>query len=751
MKNKPTETTKKNKKGPKWVFCFLRQDLRSFSLTLFHSLILFIAVVSIPAPARAISGTAKHIIVESATAAELDTTVLTNGILVYRDDDPKDLRLGDGHTLGGICLWNFAALTNPPGVYDRDLQMDSYAVRLNPTLSIGGEGGLFYLRSSSNNVFTVVGGAGGSSITNPIVSYAPAGTNQIRLTVLNRVGSPAPTISVCSTLTNQVWTSASYTLTRLTDNLIECLITAQTSGPQYYLVEQAEVPVGAVFYVPLEVPSLTVAGAPALTQEADSLFTNSPAFTITTNHIANWLAAFSWGNHALAGYVTNALHNFVVNGKTGTVSGSTSSLTLAAADVGALSTNGGRMATAAEIHFDQNGVIDGLDYISGWNGRIDFEEEHISGMAINLSGNSISNGSFIGNAIGLTNLPWGQATTNSMTNINWGALGGGGGATNLQGVLALGSAATNTGLSIGSTNTVTAKFYLKGESGIFTNKPLCVMDRSTIASTNIQEWRTNGTLVAWVDMNGNIGGTANFMTGCPIGALPTIGGTVTGSVLITNGSLTVSGVISATKLTNSAGLWGTSPSGAVGQEVRIQGGKGGAPYQGGRVVLSGGVNYLGNMWEPVEVETDLIADMALSVQSNLSINGGSTFAANTTNRFIRQDGKTNAIYCDINSKMYISADGGSSIVLSTNGTVGIGGGPSASYQLYVTGSGYYTAQLRASSLVDTGGGNVDPSGSSLFSNLTTTGTLIFTNLPTSTNGLVPGTLWRDGENIKIKL
>ncbi|HPO64083.1 MAG TPA: hypothetical protein PK762_13475, partial [Candidatus Kapabacteria bacterium] len=41
--------------------------------------------------------------------------------------------------------------------------------------------------------------------------------------------------------------------------------------------------------------------APA--EEIDPIFINSAAFTITSNDISNWNAAFGWGNHANAGYL----------------------------------------------------------------------------------------------------------------------------------------------------------------------------------------------------------------------------------------------------------------------------------------------------------------------------------------------------------------------------------------------------------------------------------------------------------------
>lgn len=48
------------------------------------------------------------------------------------------------------------------------------------------------------------------------------------------------------------------------------------------------------------------AGAGYLTDEAEPAFTASPAAGISSGNIANWNAAYGWGNHALAGYLTSA-------------------------------------------------------------------------------------------------------------------------------------------------------------------------------------------------------------------------------------------------------------------------------------------------------------------------------------------------------------------------------------------------------------------------------------------------------------
>lgn len=76
-------------------------------------------------------------------------------------------------------------------------------------------------------------------------------------------------------------------------------------------------------------------------------------------------------------------------------------------------------------------------------------------------------------------------------------------------------AVTNAHAAIGSTDTNQAKVYISGESGYYTNKPLVVLNRSNIGTGNIQEWRTNGVIVASVDPLGRWTGDGSLLTGKP--------------------------------------------------------------------------------------------------------------------------------------------------------------------------------------------------------------------------------------------
>ena len=63
---------------------------------------------------------------------------------------------------------------------------------------------------------------------------------------------------------------------------------------------------------------------------------------------------------------------------------------------------------------------------------------------------------------------------------------------------------TNCGVSLGSTDTTKAKFYVNGESGAYTNKPLVWFNRSAAATGPILQWGTNGVLLGSIDVNGSV-------------------------------------------------------------------------------------------------------------------------------------------------------------------------------------------------------------------------------------------------------
>jgi len=75
------------------------------------------------------------------------------------------------------------------------------------------------------------------------------------------------------------------------------------------------------------------------------------------------------------------------------------------------------------------------------------------------------------------------------------------------------SAFTNAAIGIGTTNVSQGKVTIQGESGVYTNLPLLVINRTTNATGKIASFRTNGVEVASVDMNGRYTGDGSLLTG----------------------------------------------------------------------------------------------------------------------------------------------------------------------------------------------------------------------------------------------
>jgi hypothetical protein len=90
-----------------------------------------------------------------------------------------------------------------------------------------------------------------------------------------------------------------------------------SAGP-YYIKIEAD-PEGGSSYsvtgisqlvsVPYALHAATAESLSGALEESDPIFAGSPAFTISNETIANWNAAFFWGNHTQAGYLTSFTEN----------------------------------------------------------------------------------------------------------------------------------------------------------------------------------------------------------------------------------------------------------------------------------------------------------------------------------------------------------------------------------------------------------------------------------------------------------
>lgn len=263
----------------------------------------------VPGSAQAISGTVAQISVQVATDSELAEAVVPRGVLVQRASDPKDLRIGDGYTTGGISLWNFAALTNPPTSFPHDVQMNNHHVRLDAGYSLNAESGRLTAWYGTNAVWTVLATA--SAAEDVLLSVLPDGTN-MAFTVASE--SDDVVVEVCASLIDPVWTAISFGFERLTPQTVKITVPNPPVGEMQYVRVLTEIgSVGMAISIPLSVPSLTVGGA-----------------AVTATAISNWNAAAASAGSGflpLAAGPSNAItgvlwvSNSVVIGENGTSTG----------------------------------------------------------------------------------------------------------------------------------------------------------------------------------------------------------------------------------------------------------------------------------------------------------------------------------------------------------------------------------------------------------------------------------------------
>ena len=222
------------------------------------------------AAAHAISGTVAQIAVQIATDAELAEAVIGRGVLVQRASDAKDLRIGDGYTVGGISIWNFNALTSPPTTFPHDVLFDHHHVRLDGSYSLNAESGRMTAWYGTNAVWQIIAASGAAEEV--LLSVQPEGTN-MAFTVASE--SDDVTVEVCFSLIDPVWTAVEFGFERLTPLTIKITVPNPPIGEMQYIRVLTETgDVGMALSIPLSVPSLTVGGA-----------------SVTAEAISNWNAA----------------------------------------------------------------------------------------------------------------------------------------------------------------------------------------------------------------------------------------------------------------------------------------------------------------------------------------------------------------------------------------------------------------------------------------------------------------------------
>jgi hypothetical protein len=214
---------------------------------------LFAALV---APAMALTGTLHHVVIEAVETAELDQTVLPSGTLVYRADLPKDVRIGDGVTPGGIPIGTNGT-SSAINSFSTNVYMNGHTFFTGPNYSIREEGNGFFIRNGTNTILRLFGDDGGAY---EFFSKLESTSTQLVVTVANLESDPDPVFEVSPSLTEPEWTTAACTTNRISQDSIELIVDVTEIDIAFYRVTLVPATYGAVFEVPLQAPAITLGG-----------------------------------------------------------------------------------------------------------------------------------------------------------------------------------------------------------------------------------------------------------------------------------------------------------------------------------------------------------------------------------------------------------------------------------------------------------------------------------------------------------
>ncbi|NCC53521.1 MAG: hypothetical protein EOM20_20240, partial [Spartobacteria bacterium] len=194
----------------------------------------------------AIQGMADDIALKYVTDAELSDYVIPLGVLVFNRDNPEDLRIGDGVTVGGTRVQNSVALTNVAHDFHNDVTLNGNSVVLNDNCSITTDGAVYRLQINTNYVYSLYG-AGSDSLGEVVSTRYDTSTDAVVLSVTVSGFDVAPEISYKATATGswETVTNAVYTWPPETDPFdITLPLPDDTSG--YFRVYFDEVLTGKV-------------------------------------------------------------------------------------------------------------------------------------------------------------------------------------------------------------------------------------------------------------------------------------------------------------------------------------------------------------------------------------------------------------------------------------------------------------------------------------------------------------------------
>ena len=295
--------------------------------------------------------TVKRIRLEHATAAELAGTTLDLGHTVFNEENPADLRIGDGATPGGVRVgsdwwtnnmlsaWGglsrvdveaLVALSIPhvdltPYAFSADLldyaRLSDYAAATNAIWgSLASKAAASNLLAEAARLDGRIDGISAAGLGALTVESDPIASSNLAVQagILSDLGTlttgevarldgridgiSADSLGALTVESDPEWSAASPDVARLRD--VEALLALSIGAYQEHDTAALAALDAQVGRLDGRIDNLSADGLGAITAEADPIFAASAAAGITSSNLAAWSAAYGWGDHSAAGYLT---------------------------------------------------------------------------------------------------------------------------------------------------------------------------------------------------------------------------------------------------------------------------------------------------------------------------------------------------------------------------------------------------------------------------------------------------------------
>ena len=225
------------------------------------------ALIGIPQVSGQVTAAVKGILIEHATEPELAAAKMEFGRVAFNENNPADLRIFDGIIPGGVRVgsdwWTNNMLRAWGGVTSAELEALL-------ALSIG--------------------------------AYQERDTAALAAWAEAEGWGDHSAAGYLTEETDPSWAAVAPKYARLRD--VEALLALSIGAYQEHDTAALAALDAQVGRLDGRIDNLSADGLGAITAEADPIFAASAAYGITLSNLAAWAAAYGWGDHAQAGYLT---------------------------------------------------------------------------------------------------------------------------------------------------------------------------------------------------------------------------------------------------------------------------------------------------------------------------------------------------------------------------------------------------------------------------------------------------------------